>query len=177
MTVAGVKYTTARAVAERVVDQLMRKLGREPVACRTATTVLPGGGVRDIGLAIAEARREYDAGLPTDTIPHLIAAYGSQYRDVMELAGSRAGLKSRMAPGSPVIGAELVKAARSEMVVTLADAMIRRTPIGALGYPGDQAVASAADIVGAECRWSDDRKRDEISAVRDFYGTLKALNT
>jgi len=176
-TVAGVKYTTARAVAERVVDLLMRKLGRESVACRTATTILPGGGFRDIGLAIAEARREYDEGLPTDTIPHLIAAYGSQYRDVMELADSRAGLKSRLAKGSPVIGAELVKAARSEMVATLGDAVIRRTPVGALGYPGDDAVAKAADIVGAELGWPDERKRSEMSAVKAFYGTLNALKT
>jgi glycerol-3-phosphate dehydrogenase len=176
-TVAGVKYTTARAVAERVVDRLMRRLGRDSVACRTATTILPGGGFRDIGLAIAEARREYDEGLPTDTIPHLIAAYGSQYRDVLELADARAGLKSRLAKGSPVIGAELVKAARSEMAATLEDAMIRRTPVGALGYPGDDAVARAADIVGAELGWPDDRKRSEMSAVKAFYGTLNALKT
>jgi glycerol-3-phosphate dehydrogenase len=169
-TVAGAKYTTARAVAERVTDRLLRKLGHAPVACRTATTVLPGGSLRDIGLAIAEARRDHDEGLPTDTIPHLVAAYGSQYRDVLELADSRPGLKSRVAAGSPVIGAELVKAARNEMAITLADALIRRTPVGALGYPGDDAVARAADIVGGERGWSDEQKRAEASAVKAFYG-------
>ena len=169
-TVAGAKYTTARAVAERVTDRVLHKLGQAPVACRTATTVLPGGSLRDIGLAIAEARRDHDAGLPTDTIPHLIAAYGSQYRDVLELADSRPGLKSRVAAGSPVIGAELVKAARNEMAVTLADALIRRTPLGALGYPGDEAIARAADMVGVERGWSDEQKRSEVSAVKAFYG-------
>ncbi|HEY7287288.1 MAG TPA: FAD-dependent oxidoreductase [Vicinamibacterales bacterium] len=170
ISVAGVKYTTARAVAERVTDRVIRKLGREPVACRTATTILPGGGFRDIGLAIAEARRDHDQGLPTDTIPHLIAAYGSQYRDVLDLADGRPGLKSRVAAGSPVIGAELVKAAKSEMAVTLRDALIRRTPVGALGYPGDEALARGAELLAVECRWSDDRKRSEIDAVKSFYG-------
>src|SRR5262249_17402801 len=154
-TVAGVKYTTARAVAERVTDRLVAKLGRGVAPCRTATTVLPGGSLRDIGLAIAEARRDHDEGLPADTIPHLIAAYGSQDRDVLDLADradGRQGLKSRVAPGLPVIGAELVKAARAEMAMTLSDALIRRTPVGALGYPGDEAVSRAADIVGAERR-------------------------
>ncbi|HEX7139828.1 MAG TPA: glycerol-3-phosphate dehydrogenase/oxidase [Vicinamibacterales bacterium] len=169
ITVAGVKYTTARAVAERVTDRLMSKLGREPVACRTATTILPGGGVRDVGLAIAEARRDHDQGLPTDTIPHLIAAYGSQYRDVLDLADGRPGLKSRVAAGSPVIGAELVKAAKNEMAITLADVLIRRTPVGALGYPGDEAVARGADLLAAECGWSVERKRSEIDAVKSFY--------
>ena len=91
LTVVGTKYTTARAVAQRVTDTILSKLGRPSVPCRTATTILPGGSVRDVGLAIADARREHDEGLPTDTIPHLIAAYGSRFRDVLEVAGGRTG--------------------------------------------------------------------------------------
>jgi len=178
VTVAGVKYTTARAVAERVTDLLMKKLQKAAVSSKTATTVLPGGSIRDVGLAIADARREHDEGLPTDTIPHLIAGYGSRYRDVIEIADSRPDLRKRVARDSPVIGAQLVLAARAEMAVTLSDVLIRRTPVGALGYPGDDAVVYAADIVGAELRWSADRKQAEIDAVKGFYhGTLNALNT
>ena len=36
----GVKYTTARAVAERAVDLSLRRLGRPHVTCRTAETTL-----------------------------------------------------------------------------------------------------------------------------------------
>jgi glycerol-3-phosphate dehydrogenase len=169
LTVAGTKFTTARGVAERVVNTVMSKLLQKPVPCRTATTPLPGGSLRDIGLAIADARREFDEGLPTDTIPHLIAAYGSRYRDVMEIAGTRSDWRTRLAPDSPVIGAELVLAARKEMAPTLADAVIRRTPLGALGHPGDSALDRAAAIVGGELGWSDERRRDEITAVTRFY--------
>jgi len=169
LTVAGTKFTTARGVAERVVNTVMSKLQQKPVPCRTATTPLPGGSLRDIGLAIADARREFDEGLPTDTIPHLIAAYGSRYRDVMEIAGTRSDWRTRLAPDSPVIGAELVLAARKEMAPTLADAVIRRTPLGALGHPGDPALDRAAAIVGGELGWSDERRRDEITAVTRFY--------
>jgi glycerol-3-phosphate dehydrogenase len=169
LTVAGTKFTTARGVAERVVNTVMSKLQQKPVPCRTATTPLPGGSLRDIGLAIADARREFDEGLPTDTIPHLIAAYGSRYRDVMEIAGTRSDWRTRLAPDSPVIGAELVLAARKEMAPTLADAVIRRTPLGALGHPGDSALDRAAAIVGGELGWSDERRRDEITAVTRFY--------
>ena len=94
------------------------------VPCRTATAALPGGSVRDVSLTIAEARREHDEGLPADTIPHLVAAYGSRYRDVLELAGNRAEWRTRIAPDSPVVGAELVWAARHEMAITLADAVM-----------------------------------------------------
>jgi glycerol-3-phosphate dehydrogenase len=176
-TVAGAKFTTARAVAERVTTLALRKLQRPAVPCRTASTPLPGGSIRDVGLAIGDARREHDAGLPADAIPHLIAAYGSRYRDVLELADGRPEWRSRIAADSPVIGAELVMAARSEMTLTLADAVIRRTPLGALGYPGDEAVARAAAIVGQELGWQPGRTADEIAAVRAFYGSVNALKT
>jgi glycerol-3-phosphate dehydrogenase len=35
------KYTTARAAAERAVDVVCQRLGREAPACRTASTALP----------------------------------------------------------------------------------------------------------------------------------------
>ncbi|HEV8210906.1 MAG TPA: FAD-dependent oxidoreductase [Vicinamibacterales bacterium] len=169
VSVAGTKFTTARAVAQRVTDMVLSKLEQKPVACRTASTPLPGGSLRDIGLAIADARREYDEGLPTDTIPHLIAAYGSRYRDVMEIAAARPDWRTRLAPDSPVIGAELVLAVRKEMAPTLADAVIRRTPLGALGHPGDAALARAAAIVATELGWTDERRRQEMAAVDAFY--------
>jgi glycerol-3-phosphate dehydrogenase len=169
ISIAGTKFTTARAVAERVTDLSISKLKKTATPSRTATTPLPGGSIRDVGLAIAEARREHDAGLPSDTIPHLIGAYGSRYRDVLELAAGRPEWRTRIAADSPVIGAELVMAARSEMAITLADAVIRRTPIGALGYPGDDALERAAAIVGGELGWSAARRQDEIAAVRRVY--------
>ena len=175
LSVAGTKFTTARRVAERVTDTLLSRLQQKPVPCRTATTPLPGGSLRDIGLAIADARREFDEGLPTDTIPHLIAAYGSRYRDVMEIAGNQREWRTRLAPHSPVIGAELVLAARKEMAPTLADIVIRRTPLGALGHPGADALARAAAIVGAELGWTEDQRQREIAAVDRFYDLPQAI--
>jgi glycerol-3-phosphate dehydrogenase len=174
VTVSGAKYTTARAVAERVTTRLLSKLRRATVPCRTASTALPGGTIRDVGMTIAEARREHDEGLPSDTIPHLIAAYGSRYRDVLALAVKRQDWQTRIAHDSPVIGAQLVQAVRSEMAITLADAVIRRTPLGALGHPGDTGLERAASIVAAELQWSEERRRAEIEAVNHFYASVSA---
>ncbi len=41
LSVQGVKYTTARGVAERAIDLVFRRLGKGPVSCRTAETPLP----------------------------------------------------------------------------------------------------------------------------------------
>jgi glycerol-3-phosphate dehydrogenase len=43
LAVEAVKYTTARAVAEHVVDAVLPSLGLEPRACRTSDTPLVGG--------------------------------------------------------------------------------------------------------------------------------------
>jgi glycerol-3-phosphate dehydrogenase len=43
-SVEGVKYTTARQVAERVVDQIFRDLGRASPSCRTAEVPLEESG-------------------------------------------------------------------------------------------------------------------------------------
>jgi glycerol-3-phosphate dehydrogenase len=121
MTVAGTKYTTARAVAERVTNRILTKLGHSPVACRTAATPLP-----------------FSNG-STDTL--------------------------------------LDQAARQEMVMTLEDAVVRRTPIGALGHPGHDALERAAAVVGKVLRWDASRCRVEIEAVDRFYGTSNAWMT
>jgi len=173
----GTKYTTARAVAQRVTDRILQKLKKSPVSCRTSVVPLPGGSIRDVGLAIADARREHDAGLPADAIPHLIAAYGSRYRDVLQIADGRPELRTRVGEGSPVIGAQLVWAVRKEMAVSLADAVVRRTPLGALGYPGDAAVERAAAIMSGEFGWSNEQRQREIADLRLFYGTWNALKT
>jgi glycerol-3-phosphate dehydrogenase len=169
LSVAGTKYTTARAVAEHVVDRALAKLGSAPAPCRTATTLLPGGIDRDVALAIADARRESDHRLPSDTIPHLLAAYGTRYRDVLECAATRPEWRTRLAQDAPVIGAELVWAVRKEMATTLEDAVIRRTPLGALACPSDTVLESAATIVGSELHWSDERRCEEIAGVKRFY--------
>src|SRR5205807_8366634 len=123
VSVGGTKYTTARAVADRVTTQLFGKLRRAVVPSRASAVPLPGGGLRDVGLTIADARRDHDTGLPSETIPHLVAAYGSRYRDVLDLSERNPAWRMRVANDSPVIGAQLVWAVRHEMAITLSDAV------------------------------------------------------
>jgi glycerol-3-phosphate dehydrogenase len=172
VSVAGAKYTTARGVAERVTDRLIAKLKKPSVRCQTATIPLPGGRIADMATAIGEARRDHDADLPSDAIPHLIEAYGSRYGAVLALCAKQPELNARVSDESPVIAAELVWAVREELAMTLEDAVVRRTPLGALGYPGDPVVTRAAAIVGVELQWSQEQTEREVAALKGFYASM-----
>ena len=113
ITVAGTKYTTARAVAERIVSRVFGMLAR--VAPPSVSAERP--------------------------LPH-VALEGD---------------------------ALLRHAASHEMVLTLADAVVRRTPLGALGCPADSALAHAAMVVGGVNGWTPARQTEEIAAVRTLY--------
>ena len=60
------------------------------------------------------------------------------------------------------------------MAVTLCDAVLRRTPLGAVGFPGEIAATRAAEIVGTELGWSVELKRAEIDALRRFYAPVSS---
>ena len=168
VSVVGAKYTTARGVAERVTDQLLTKLAQPPIASRTATAPLPGGDIDDVARLTAAAWRDLPEAAD-DTIEHLVAAYGSQYPGIGQLCREHPGRSTRLSPDSPVIAAELVWAVRHEMAMTLRDAVMRRTPLGALGYPGDEVLVRAAAVVGEELGWSAARRDEEAAAVKAFY--------
>ncbi len=72
---------------------------------------------------------------------------------MLDLADERPELRAAVCKASPVIGAQLVWASRHEMAVTLADAVIRRTPLGALGEPDRATLERAAALMGDECGW------------------------
>jgi glycerol-3-phosphate dehydrogenase len=171
LSVVGAKYTTARAVAERATDCVISKLARQAAPCRTAATPLPGGDIRSFAAAVEDdCRANRDLG--AETIAHLTAAYGSRSKQILALSVEQPSLRATVAD-SPVIGAELVWAARHEMAVTLADAVVRRTPLGALGYPGAAILNHAAALLAEELCWPAERRDAEVEEVRRFFARVR----
>ncbi len=166
ITVVGVKYTTARGVAERAVNLVMKKLGRPVGVCRTGVQPLPGADIADVeGLAI-QAMRRARVHLDDDVVGGLTRVYGTRCEDVLALTSERAALAERVAAGCPVIRAEIAHAAREEMAVTLADAVLRRTALAHLGDPGEEIAAGCAAAMASELGWSAGRTSDERRALR-----------
>jgi glycerol-3-phosphate dehydrogenase len=153
LSVVGVKYTTARDVAEKTVDRALARLGKPQIASRSATTPLVGGDF--------ESFSDLSRSLPR---PHLAYNYGTLSRDVLAT-----GDPAALCDSTPVTGAEVRYAVREEMALDLASVVLRRTELGSAGHPGRAALERAAAIAGEELSWSEDRKRRELEAVEEFY--------
>lgn len=173
VTMVGVKYTTARDVAEKAVDLAVRKLKLPRRRSTSGDTSVPGGDVGRFDEYLDAAVRARPAWIGEDCARRLVRQYGSLYAKILALAGSTPPL-SRPLPCRPaVLGAEIVHAARDEMAVSLADAVFRRTELGTAGYPGDDCLAACADLMAAELGWDGGRRREEIDRVKALYAPLR----
>jgi glycerol-3-phosphate dehydrogenase len=147
MTVIGVKYTTARGVAERSVDLAGKLLGKRLIRSRTATTVLPGAGIADHEALAIETARAAGVEFPTAVTRHIAALYAEASADVVRLMIERPELTAPVSPGSETLGAEVVHVMRNEMAIHLSD-VLRRTGLAAAGNPDRETLRRCAEIAG-----------------------------
>jgi glycerol-3-phosphate dehydrogenase len=169
ITLIGVKYTTARAAAERAVNVAAKRLGRRLAPSRTATRTLPGAGIADHEALAIETARALHADIPLPLVQHLIRLYADAAPAVIKLMQQRDDLRHAIDPGVETIGAEVLHAIRNEAALRLADVVVRRTGLGAAGMPPRGAVEAAARIAAEELGWDERRTADEIAAVESVY--------
>ncbi|MCX6357373.1 MAG: glycerol-3-phosphate dehydrogenase/oxidase [Candidatus Aureabacteria bacterium] len=173
ITLVGVKYTTARDVAEKAVDLAMRKLRIPRRRGTSGVTPVCGGDVGKFDEFLEDAVRARPAWIGEGSMRHLVYHYGARYRNILDLAGSDRAL-AELLPAQPVvIGAEIVHAAREEMALTLADAVLRRTELGTAGCPADGCLRACVELMGRELGWDSTRKQAEIDSVKALYVPVK----
>jgi glycerol-3-phosphate dehydrogenase len=170
MTVVGTKFTTARAVGARAAAMAAKSLGKGSRATDTATTMLPGAGIADHEALTIETARAVGLELAPPIIRHITSIYGDRCAAIVTLMAEQSDWRMPLVPGRPIIGAEVIHAIRHEMACTLADIVIRRSELGAMGHPGDEVVQAIARIAADEFGWDNNRRDREIAAVAAFYG-------
>ena len=153
ISIAGGKLTTHRAIAEKLVDGLMRRLGRPPGQCPTRAIPLPG----------ARGRLDRSSGnsIVSDDVAQMLAnRYGTRASMVTAIALDHAALADRIVPGAPAIRAEVIHAIRAEFATSVSDFLVRRTsmvwrdPVSAIA-----AAPEVARLMGAERGWDSARIR------------------
>ncbi len=180
-TICGGKLTSARAMAEDLVDHVVEKegsrLSRRPARCRTARTPLPGATAdfaRYREEAVSALSRGW--GLTEESARHLVDTYGTDHVRVLGQAVREPGLLEPVVDGSPVLRAEVAHAASEEMAVTLKDFMRRRSDLMLFGP--DNAVGAAetvADVLDSTLMWSRLERRRQVSAYREAVARMTSF--
>lgn len=162
VSVLGVKWTTARDVAQRTLATLLVKLGRRPEVPTSTPCPLPGGDIPDIKALINEA---IQSGLSEPLARHLVGNYGTGYRNVVRLGTTNSLWLKPLGEGTTVTGAEVIFALREEMAQSMTDVVLRRTDLGSAGRPSKAALMNAAVIMARELAWDAPRLDKELAIL------------
>jgi glycerol-3-phosphate dehydrogenase len=166
----GVRYTTARQTACEAVDAVFQSMGHTSAPpCRTAETPLHGGSIVHVDNFLSAVLKRDVGDITPATLRRIASTYGTGYDAVLQIARDTPALARPLGRNCEVIGAEILYAARHEMALKLADAVIRRTEAGAAGHPGTDALEEAAAIMARAHGWDPTRTRSEIDDVENFY--------
>lgn len=168
LTVAGVKYTTARATAEDAVNAVFTLLGYKAPACTTHATPIHGGDIARFETFL-DAAIASSGPLTAKTVTQLAHNYGAGYQQVTTYLDENACWGRPLGDTTSVIPAEVVHGIRDEMAQTLADVVFRRTELGSAGHPGAEALRACADVMAGELGWNDSKTASELAAVEAIF--------
>ena len=128
----GGKYTTYRKVAEDCMNRIHRIYEKEKFE-------VYGSGPITETAAAAAAR----FGLDREVVQSIMDLYGARYKDVLDLTRKDPALKEKVSEMPPVIKAQLVYSAETEMARTVEDITERRL---SLVFRGPVAASTLAAI-------------------------------
>jgi len=172
LTLIGVRATTARGMAEKVIDLVCKKLGKNASKANTDRIPIFGGDFDDLTRLLSDACRQYGGKFENDVIQHLVHNYGSRYTDVAKYF-KLDQMNTQKIDGSNVLKAEILHAVREEMAQKLSDVVLRRTDLGTAGHPGETALNTCAQIMALEFEWNKQRMIKELDDVENMYKNLR----
>jgi glycerol-3-phosphate dehydrogenase len=169
LSVTGGKLTTYRAMAVDVMDTVARRLRVGHRRAATHRKRLPGGDFASLEDELAIARATIGA---PDIAEHLVHAYGTQWRELWQMASIDRTLAERLIPELPYIAAELEWGITHEMARTLGDLLLRRLHVAFETRDHGMSIALAVvQQVGPILAWN---KEDELQSYRreidDLFG-------
>ena len=147
VSIVGVKWTIAPAVAAQAVRIACRQLGADDEASRRPRKLAP---MTSTFFAGPRAIPPLDRAL----LAHLEQCYGAAHRHLLALMAAEPVLATQVVPDLPVILAQVAYAARAEMAVRLADVVMRRTQLYLSLALDRQALTACAATLARELRWS-----------------------
>jgi glycerol-3-phosphate dehydrogenase len=172
ISVLGVKYTTARDVAEKVVDHVFGALGEKPPPSCSATTPLYGGRIGQFDSYLTVELNRWSDRLAQEQLRQLIFNYGTAYFDVLGFFDPSDNEERVLSDEQAVLRAQIIYGIRREMARKLSDVIFRRTELGTSGYPGDETLVFCATVMQEELGRDLSWMQQQIQEVKDLFAPL-----
>ncbi|MDX2505073.1 MAG: glycerol-3-phosphate dehydrogenase/oxidase [Gammaproteobacteria bacterium] len=169
VSVFGAKFTTARLLAEKALDQIAPRFDKKLDRCKTRNSRLVPGNIEDIQLFREEQKSRYSSMLAEPVINNLVTNYGANIHRVTELIEADKSLAEELVPDRQIVAAEIVYAARHEMACHLDDFVFRRTGLGTLGSPGEEVLRHSAMLMAQELGWDQNRIDREVEQTLSCF--------
>ncbi|HTC82774.1 MAG TPA: glycerol-3-phosphate dehydrogenase C-terminal domain-containing protein, partial [Rhizomicrobium sp.] len=162
----GGKWTTSRALAEKITDTLVARLGKKAPRCATAKIALPGGRFDRFEDMVKGFVKTWP-GIPSlRNMAHMLGARLPQALKNARLTDLAPLGQSGDTP------AQIAFAMAEEMALTLEDMVMRRTAIGQFGPPTTNVLEQVADRMATQLGWSEERKARELASLDPIYRTV-----
>jgi glycerol-3-phosphate dehydrogenase len=166
-TIGGGKWTTARATAEEMVDELfaheLRRIREVRMNTRRGAAFGAFAWARDAGPYLADAGRELvEAGLSTKSAELVPRLYGTEYADILLLVLEDRRLGEALPSGD--VAAQVVFAVVAEGARTLSDIVDRRLLVGTVARVDRAVLEWVARFAAPALGWGSARVEREVLA-------------
>ena len=177
LSLVGGKWTTFRALAEHLSNDVLAELGMERKLSTAKLAIGGGAGFPDSEDGVQRwIKAHMSAGRDAARVTGLLTRYGTRAEEVIRfLDDAKAGDADRLLHSTRELSTrELEFMAAHEQIGHLVDVLIRRTSLAFRGLVTGELLNEVADILSGPLGWDATRRATEISHAQEvlqrFHG-------
>ncbi len=177
LSLVGGKWTTFRALAEHLSNDVLAELGMERKVSTAKLAIGGGAGFPDSEDGVQRwIKAHMSAGRDAARVTGLLTRYGTRAEEVIRfLDGAAAGSPDRLLHSTRELSTrELEFMAAHEQIGHLVDVLIRRTSLAFRGLVTGELLNEIADILSGPLGWDAARRAMEIGHAQEvlqrFHG-------
>ena len=170
LSLVGGKWTTFRALAEHLSNDVLAELGMERKVSTAKLAIGGGAGFPDSEDGVQRwIKAHMSAGRDAARVTGLLTRYGTRAEEVIRfLDGAAAGEPDRLLHSTRELSTrELEFMAAHEQIGHLVDVLIRRTSLAFRGLVTGELLNEVADILSGPLGWDAARRATEISHAQE----------
>ena len=170
LSLVGGKWTTFRALAEHLSNDVLAELGMERKVSTAKLAIGGGAGFPDSEDGVQRwIKAHMSAGRDAARVTGLLTRYGTRAEEVIRfLDGAHSGAPDRLLHSTRELSTrELEFMAAHEQIGHLVDVLIRRTSLAFRGLVTGELLNEVADILSGPLGWDAARRAKEISHTQE----------